>query len=98
MAGKVNIEWTERAIADLESMYNFLLIHWTKKEAEKFLDLTLDFQSFISKYPLAFNTSHRRKAYRLGLIHKNVTAVYRVDPEKITIIALVDNRSRNKYR
>ncbi len=98
MEERAEIEWSNQALTDLDSIYNFLLIHWTEKEAETFLDLTLQFQKLISQFPSAFAVSRKRKAYRLGLIHRNITAVYRVDHDKITIISLVDNRSRSKYR
>jgi plasmid stabilization system protein ParE len=98
MRKKVEVEWSAQAQIDLDAIYNYLLIHWTEKEAQTFLELALEFQNLVSDYPEAFPRSRKRRLYRLGLIHRYVTAVYIVDPDRITIIALVDNRSKSKYR
>ena len=98
MGAKVEIEWTAQAVADLDSIYSYVLLNWSKKEADAFLDVVREFQDIIAAYPNASIRSLKRKAYRLGLIHRNVSAVYKIDPERITIIALVDNRSKSKYR
>jgi plasmid stabilization system protein ParE len=98
MGKKVEVEWSIRAEADLDNIYNYLLIHWTEKEADYFLELALEFQNLIAQYPGAFPKSRKRKSYRIGLIHRNVTALYIVNPGKITILSLVDNRSKSKSR
>lgn len=98
MERKVEVEWAVRAQADLENIYNYLLIHWTEKEADHFLELALEFQNLIAQHPAAFPKSRKRRAYRIGLIHRYVTALYIVDSDKITILSLVDNRSKSKSR
>jgi plasmid stabilization system protein ParE len=38
MAAKYEIEWSEEASADVETLYNFLLLTWGERKAEEFLD------------------------------------------------------------
>ena len=39
MAAKLKVIWSERAVTDLDLIYNYLLEEWTRKEANAFLDL-----------------------------------------------------------
>ena len=98
MGARVEVEWTNQALADLDAIYKYVLLNWTEKEAEIFLNMVREFQDVIATYPNAAARSTKRKSYRLGMIHRNVSAVYKMDPEKITIISLVDNRSKSIYR
>ena len=98
MAAKLKIQWSARAVADLDDIYNYLLKEWTLKEAEIFLDLVKDFLNLIQQYPEAFIASRKIRGYRLGLIHKNVSAVYTIRDHSIYIVTLFDNRTKSKYR
>lgn len=69
-----------------------------KKEAESFLNKAKEFQDIVSSFPNASIKSPKRKSYRLGMIHPYISAVYKIDPDRITIISLIDNRSKSKYR
>ena len=98
MAAKLKVIWSERAVTDLDLIYNYLLEEWSSKEANAFLDLVQEFIRLIVQYPNAFAVSKKIKACRLGLIHKNVTAVYSVSTNAIHIVTLFDNRAKSKYR
>lgn len=98
MAVKHKAIWSKRSVTDLDLIYNFLLEIWTKKEAEIFLDLTMEFEKLICRYPEAFPLSQKIKGCRLGLIHKNITAVYKVKDGSVFIVTLFDNRTKSKYR
>lgn len=78
MAAKHKVEWSKRAVADLDQLYNNLLEYWTPKEANLFLDMTQEFEQLVATHPEVFSASRKYKSVRLGLIHKNVTAVYTV--------------------
>jgi plasmid stabilization system protein ParE len=98
MAEKAEIFWTEHAISDLDSIYNYLLITWSAREAENFLDLVQEFLRVIVAFPKAFPSSAKYRTLRSGLCHRNVSVIYRVKGNKIEIIRLLDNRSQSKYR
>ncbi len=98
MVEKCELEWSEPAFDDLEKIYNFLLITWTTREAENFLDLVIEFEELLLRYPKLFATSKKFRSCRIGMIHENISAVYKIMGKKILIVALVDNRSKSKYR
>jgi plasmid stabilization system protein ParE len=96
MAAPRRIEWTGRAERDLDRIYNFVLELWSGREADRLLDLVQEFEVFVARWPNGFKRSSRNKQHRLGLVHRNTTAVYRVYRDRIVIIALFDNRSNTK--
>jgi plasmid stabilization system protein ParE len=98
MAENRRIEWSDAAIAQLDALYNYLLNSWSIIEAERFLDQVQEFEAVIVRHPKAFIQSRRKKIYRIGLVHKHVSAVYAFRDNTITIIALIDNRSKQEFR
>lgn len=78
MAAKHKIVWSDRAVKDLDLVYNCLREEWSTKEAETLLDLVQEFERLISHYPDAFTLSKKYRHCRLGLIHRNLTAVYNI--------------------
>ena len=57
------------------------------------LDLVQEFEVLIARWPNGFRRSQRNKHHRLGFVHRNTTAVYRVFRDRVVIIAMFDNRS-----
>ena len=98
MAEKLNVEWSDKAKADLRRIYNSLIQNWSKKYAEQFLDLVFEFENTIIKYPEAFRKSEKLKGARLGFIHRHTTAVYKIENHTIFILTLFDNRSEDTFR
>lgn len=93
MAAPRKVEWTARAERDLERIHRFVLERWSLREADHLLDLVQEFESLIARWPNGFKRSRRNKHHRLGFVHRNTTAVYRVYRDRVVIVALFDNRS-----
>jgi plasmid stabilization system protein ParE len=93
MAEPRKVEWTARAERDLDRIHAFVLERWTQREADHLLDLVQEFERLIVRWPNGFKRSKRSKHHRLGLVHRNTTAVYRVYRDRVVIVTLFDNRS-----
>jgi plasmid stabilization system protein ParE len=98
MDARLNVNWSLSATHQLEKFYHQILEKWTIREAEKFLDLVQEFELVIAKHPSAFIASKRKRRYRIGLIHRHVSAIYEVHEKDVLIVALVDNRSKKKAK
>ncbi len=96
MAGPKRVEWTFEALNDLENIHDSLVKAWSTSTAEGFLNLVDEFEDLVIQYPFGFRASPVRPELRLGLIHRRVIAVYRVEPRRILMIALLDTRADNK--
>ncbi|MBK8947868.1 MAG: type II toxin-antitoxin system RelE/ParE family toxin [Flavobacteriales bacterium] len=93
MAAPRKVEWTSRAEHDLEAIHAFVLENWSQREADHLLDLVQEFEKLIALWPNGFKCSQRSKKLRLGFVHRNTTAVYRVYRDRVVIVAMFDNRS-----
>ena len=98
MEESLSVEWSHAAVVQLNNFYDFISEQWSFKEAEKFLDHVQEFEFVIGKFPKAFIQSPKKKKYRIGLINKQVTAIYEIRKTKILIVALIDNRAKPRFR
>lgn len=98
MAAKYNVEWSQRALSDLTRIHDFLLEKWGRTKSEEFIELSMEFERYISKYPQAYGKSRRYRSCYLGLIHKNTTAVYKITGTVMYIVTVFDNRSKTRFR
>ena len=55
----------------------------------------MEFEELILRYPNGFPASPTHPDLRMGPIHRHVKAVYRVDPDRILMITLLDARADN---
>jgi len=98
MVGKPEIVWSDKANDDLARIYDFILLKWSLREAERFLTLVEDFEGTVSKYPETFKKSRSYPNVRLGFVHRNTTAVSAVRRDYVIILALFDNREDEEFR
>jgi plasmid stabilization system protein ParE len=96
MRSGYRIEWTERAILNLQNIIDYLLHQWTEKEVRNFvrkLDKRLE---LISINPLLFPKTTRRKNVRRSVLTKHTVIYYETSNNTIKIITLFDSRQHPK--
>lgn len=98
MAAKYRVIWSEEAVSDLREIYDFILFKWSIKEAENFLDQVREFEDILRIYPEGFKSSNSVEGVRIGHVHQNTTAVYRIESGTIEILTLFDNRQYEDFR
>jgi plasmid stabilization system protein ParE len=96
MAGPSRVEWTPEAREQLHRIHQFVQEQWSARIADRFLDLVMAFEDLILKYPHGFQASPMHPELRMGVIHRNVKAIYRVDADRVLILTLVDTRADNR--
>lgn len=90
---KFSVIWTLESKNKVDKIVQYLQENWGNVEAEKFLDLLQQFEKTISTNPLSYESSSKYLHCRLGLVHKHVTAIYKVVNNSIVILTVIDNRS-----
>ena len=94
MKSGYDLEWTNEAERNLNDIFNYLEIMWTKREISNFArKLESDLQ-IIADCPDAFPYYDKIKNIRRCVLSPQTTIYYRaVPPEnKVVIITLFDNR------
>ena len=98
MAEKYEVQWSPEAKKQVDLIYFSIKERWSQKEADDFLDLLMHFQRIISEFPKAFKSSPKNKKLRLGLVHRNATAVYIIKKRTVFIVTDFDNRMNDVFR
>jgi plasmid stabilization system protein ParE len=88
--------WSDRALADLTNIINYLKENWTQKQIQNFatrLDKRLD---LITKNPNLFAKTGRRKNIRRSVLTKQTVIYYEAKENTVTIVTLFDPRQNPK--
>lgn len=62
------------------------------------LDIVQGFELMVSHSPLIFKKSPTFSFCHLATLHRNLSAVYKLDGETVYIITLFDNRMNDQFR
>lgn len=95
MGAPSRVEWTPEARDQLQKIHHMVKAQWSERIADRFLDLVMEFEDLVLQFPNGFQTSPSHSTLRMGAIHRNVKAIYRIDPDRILIITLLDTRADN---
>lgn len=86
------VEWTRRSLLNGIAIKNYLIVKFTKREVSKFESLLRQFELTVSNFPTLYPESKSQKLLRRAVIHKNTTVYYIFNKDKVTVIAMKDNR------
>ncbi|MBS1936965.1 MAG: type II toxin-antitoxin system RelE/ParE family toxin [Bacteroidetes bacterium] len=95
MAAKRKVEWTPEAVQQLGHIRSFLEQSWGVVIVQRFVLLLQEFELLAVRFPLGYPASPIHPELRMATVHKNVKVIYRVDPDRILVITLLDNRADN---
>jgi plasmid stabilization system protein ParE len=94
MADRYSVTWTKEAKYQVDQILIYLRENWSQNECDDFLDLLIHFENTISQFPKSFKASSKFKNCRLGFVHRHITVVYKLKRNSITILTIIDNRSK----
>jgi plasmid stabilization system protein ParE len=86
------IVWNKRAEKDLDQIVEYLRVEWGDKVTRDYLQRIRDLTNLLSQYPEIGTVKVDNKDIRAFLPTKHATLIYKVDPDKITILNIFDNR------
>jgi len=86
------VVWTKRSLQNALSIKIYLTKKFSTKEVLKFETLLKQFELTVSNFPTLYPESQSQKNLRRAVIHKNTTVYYIFDKDKVTVIAMKDNR------
>ena len=92
MGKPYEVEWTKRSLRNAISIKKYLIRKFGLKEVAKFEDLLREFELTVSNFPTLYPESNSQKLLRRAVIHKNTTVYYIFSKNKVTVIAMKDNR------
>lgn len=92
---KINkVNFTKRAVRDLDNLVDNIKEHQSDKVAKGFTDDLSRVIGLIQEQPEMFEASNKIKGTRRGLFHKYGAFLYRVFKKSIRIVTLFDTRTK----
>lgn len=92
------VEWTNRSLQNALQIKKYLLKKFNKNAALNFEKLLKEFELTVSNFPTLYPESTSKKLLRRAVIHKNTTVFYVFTNNKVTVIAMKDNRQEQATR
>lgn len=92
MKNGYKVVWTNRALANLDNIIQYLTDYWTEKEISEFFRKLDNRINIISRRPLLYPLTNNRKNVRRSVLISQVTIYYRINKQTIEILTLFDNR------
>jgi len=90
------IIWSPRSLKDYAKIIDYLLIEWTLKEVQKFIEQIEEVTSILEKGNVDFRPSRFKKLH-IAVISSQISIYYRIQSKsKVEIIRIWDNRQSPK--
>ncbi|MFY8036418.1 MAG: hypothetical protein ACOVMQ_04570 [Cyclobacteriaceae bacterium] len=84
----IEIIWSKEAFVTYFSNIQYLQIHWSDREVDRFIKQADYVISRIQEHPQSFSPSPKSKSIRRARINKYITLYYRIQIQKKRIIFL----------
>ena len=86
------IIWSPQAHKDYDKIIDYLLVEWTFKEVQKFVEQVEEATSILKKGNVDFRTN-RFKRLHVAVISSQISIYYRIHSKhKVEIVRIWDNR------
>lgn len=88
---KLVVEYSKQSLKNAKEIVAYLNWKFTENEINKFYQALNDFEKTISVYPTLYSESPEKKIRR-AVLSKFLSVYYSINKNKISIIAIFDNR------
>lgn len=88
---KLFVEYSKQSLENAKEIITYLRKNFSEKEVANFYKVLTDFEKIIILYPTIYSESKKKK-FRRAVLSKVLSVYYSVGKNKISIIAIFDNR------
>ena len=81
----MKVIWSKKALEDYHSIIDYLILKWSERSAEKFIDKVYTKIHFIKTHPEAFEKTDFENS-RSALITKHITLFFKISNSNIYLI------------
>jgi len=86
------IYYTDRSVADLLNIKGYILKYFTQKEVNRLYVMLQSFEKVVAAFPELYPTSIKSNKIHRAVLSKQLSVFYRVSKDKISVVAIIDNR------
>jgi hypothetical protein len=88
---KLIVEYSSQSLENAKEIVSYLQKNFSQNEVTNFYKVLADFEKIIILYPTIYSESKKKK-FRRAVLSKVLSVYYSVKKNKISIIAIFDNR------
>jgi len=88
---RLSVEYTQQSLKNAVEIISYLRRKFSKKEVIQFRELLVRFENIVSLFPELYKESPTVKI-RQAVLSKVLSVYYRIESDKIIVIAILDNR------
>jgi plasmid stabilization system protein ParE len=88
----LHVFYSKRADRDAIQAKGYLLYKFTQREVDKFYELLILFENVIVTFPQLYPLSQKHKNIHRAVLSKQLSVFYRESKNRITVVAILDNR------
>jgi plasmid stabilization system protein ParE len=88
----VSVFWTDRALQNAISVKRYLVVNFSEIEIENFFILLNAFEVAVCAFPKLYPLSASKRRIRRAVLSKVLSVFYRVQKDRIEVLAIIDNR------
>ena len=88
----VSIFWTDRALQNAVSVKRYLQMNFSEREIDNFFLLLNAFEVAVCAFPKLYPVSSSKRKIRRAVLSKVLSVFYRIQKDKIEVLAILDNR------
>lgn len=92
MKSGYKIVWTDKALANLDNIIDYLKNNWTENEISGFFRKLDKRITMIGQRPLLYPLTPNRKNVRRSVLTAQITIYYRINKQSVEILTLFDTR------
>ncbi len=94
---KWDVEYSTQSLKNAQEIVFYLGKKFSQKEIDKFYRSLEDFEKIICLYPTLYpeSTKHR---IRRAVLSRVLSVYYTLKPDRITVVAILDNRWEEEHR
>ena len=96
MPSGYKIQWSVRALADLENIIDYLKRNWTEREVRNFAKRLDKRLKLIAENPRLFPMTRKRVNVRKSVLTKHTVIYYQANNTSVIVISLFDPRQSPK--
>ncbi len=86
------VEWSGDAVEDFEEIITWLEQHWSEEIAADFAIRVSEVIQILQKMPFAYRVISKKRAVRRCVISKQTSMFYKVQKNKVILLAFFDSR------
>lgn len=92
MKNGYKLKWSDRALNEVKSIFEFISITWSKKEVSEFARKLNKRVDLLTQYPELYPKTFEKENIRRSVLTKQITIYYSLEDDTIKIVSVFDVR------